>query len=231
MDFETEAETRAVEWRVADSLVPYERAVAEMEARIAAIHAGTAAELIWLLEHPPLYTAGTSAVETDLLERGRLPVFKTGRGGQYTYHGPGQRVAYVMLDLTRRGRDVGCHVWRLEEWMIRVLARFDVTGERRDGRIGVWVAQGSREDKIGAIGVRVRHWVTYHGLALNVDPDLANYAGIVPCGISAHGVTSLAALGVKATMADVDQALRETFTEVFTATPACAASRDAPHLP
>jgi lipoyl(octanoyl) transferase len=231
MDFETEAETRAVEWRVADSLVPYERAIAEMEARIAAIHAGTAAELIWLLEHPPLYTAGTSAVETDLLERGRLPVFKTGRGGQYTYHGPGQRVAYVMLDLTRRGRDVGCHVWRLEEWMIRVLARFDVTGERRDGRIGVWVAQGSREDKIGAIGVRVRHWVTYHGLALNVDPDLANYAGIVPCGISAHGVTSLAALGVKATIADVDQALRETFTEVFTATPACAASRDALDLP
>ena len=231
MDFETEAETRAVEWRVADSLVPYERAVAEMEARIAAIHAGTGAELIWLLEHPPLYTAGTSAVETDLLERGRLPVFKTGRGGQYTYHGPGQRVAYVMLDLTRRGRDVGCHVWRLEEWMIRVLARFDVVGERRDGRIGVWVAQGSREDKIGAIGVRVRHWVTYHGLALNVDPDLANYAGIVPCGINTHGVTSLAALGVKATMADVDQALRETFTEVFTATPACAASRDAPHLP
>jgi lipoyl(octanoyl) transferase len=231
MDFETEAETRAVEWRVADSLVPYERAVAEMEARIAAIHAGTGAELIWLLEHPPLYTAGTSAVETDLLERGRLPVFKTGRGGQYTYHGPGQRVAYVMLDLTRRGRDVGCHVWRLEEWMIRVLARFDVTGERRDGRIGVWVGQGSREDKIGAIGVRVRHWVTYHGLALNVDPDMANYAGIVPCGISAHGVTSLAALGVKATMADVDQALREAFTEVFTATPACAASRDAPHLP
>jgi lipoyl(octanoyl) transferase len=231
MDFETEAETRAVEWRVADSLVPYERAIAEMEARIAAIHAGTGAELIWLLEHPPLYTAGTSAVETDLLERGRLPVFKTGRGGQYTYHGPGQRVAYVMLDLTRRGRDVGCHVWRLEEWMIRVLARFDVVGERRDGRIGVWVAQGSREDKIGAIGVRVRHWVTYHGLALNVDPDLANYAGIVPCGINTHGVTSLAALGVKATMADVDQALRETFTEVFTATPACAASRDAPHLP
>jgi len=231
MDFETEAQTRAVEWRVADSLVPYERAIAEMEARIAAIHAGTGAELIWLLEHPPLYTAGTSAVETDLLERGRLPVFKTGRGGQYTYHGPGQRVAYVMLDLTRRGRDVGCHVWRLEEWMIRVLARFDVVGERRDGRIGVWVAQGSREDKIGAIGVRVRHWVTYHGLALNVDPDLANYAGIVPCGINTHGVTSLAALGVKATMADVDQALRETFTEVFTATPACAASRDAPHLP
>ena len=231
MDFETEAQTRAVEWRVADSLVPYERAIAEMEARIAAIHAGTGAELIWLLEHPPLYTAGTSAVETDLLERGRLPVFKTGRGGQYTYHGPGQRVAYVMLDLTRRGRDVGCHVWRLEEWMIRVLARFGVTGERRDGRIGVWVAQGSREDKIGAIGVRVRHWVTYHGLALNVDPDLANYAGIVPCGISAHGVTSLAALGVKATMADVDQALRETFTEVFTATPACAASRDALDLP
>jgi lipoyl(octanoyl) transferase len=221
MDFAVEAQADAVEWRVSDTLVPYAEAIAEMEARIAAIHAGAATELIWLLEHPPLYTAGTSAVETDLLEPGRLPVFRTGRGGQYTYHGPGQRVAYVMLDLTRRGRDVGCHVWRLEEWMIRALARFGVTGERRDGRIGVWVARGSREDKIGAIGVRVRHWVTYHGLALNVDPDLANYAGIVPCGINAHGVTSLAALGVETTMADVDRALRDTFAEVFTAAPAC----------
>ncbi len=180
------AEGGGVEWRVSDALVPYESAVAEMEARVAAIGAGVAPELVWLLEHPPLYTAGTSAVEADLLDPGRLPVFKTGRGGQYTYHGPGQRVAYVMLDLTRHGRDVGCHVWRLEEWMIRVLARFGVTGERREGRIGVWVARGRREDKIGAIGVRVRRWVTYHGLALNVDPDLANYAGIVPCGISAR---------------------------------------------
>ena len=211
-----------VEWRVADALVPYDAAIAAMEARVAAIHAGTESELVWLVEHPPLYTAGTSANEADLIEPGRLPVFKTGRGGQYTYHGPGQRVAYVMLDLTRRGRDVGCHVWRLEEWMIRVLARFGVTGERREGRVGVWIAQGTRDDKIGAIGVRVRHWVTYHGLALNVDPDLANYAGIVPCGISGHGVTSMAALGVKATMADVDAALGNTFDDVFAAVPACS---------
>ena len=214
-----------VEWRVSDTLVPYESAVAEMEARVAAIRAGAAPELVWLLEHPPLFTAGTSAVEADLLDPGRLPVFKTGRGGQHTYHGPGQRVAYVMLDLTRHGRDVGCHVWRLEEWMIRVLARFGVTGERRDGRIGVWVARGKgtdgREDKIGAIGVRVRRWVTYHGLALNVDPDLANYAGIVPCVISGYGVTSLAALGITATIDDVDMALKDTFDDVFASAPAC----------
>ena len=208
--------TDAVEWRTAEGLVPYDLAVAEMEARVAAIHAGAARELVWLLEHPPLYTAGTSAVAADLIEPGRLPVHRTGRGGQYTYHGPGQRVAYVMLDLTRRGRDVGCHVWRLEEWMIRVLARFGVTAERRESRIGVWVARGHGvDDKIGAIGVRVRHWVTYHGLALNVAPDLANYAGIVPCGIAEHGVTSMAALGVNAAMADVDAALRETFDDVF----------------
>jgi len=213
--------TRAVEWRAAAGLVAYQEAVAAMEARVAAIHAGTAPELVWLVEHPPLYTAGTSAAPADLLEPGRLPVFKTGRGGQYTYHGPGQRIAYVMLDLTRRGRDVGCHVWRLEEWMIRVLARFGIVGERREGRVGVWVVNGEREDKIGAVGVRVRHWVTYHGLALNVAPDLANYAGIVPCGIAEHGVTSMAALGVRATLADVDAALRDTFDEVFQAVPAC----------
>lgn len=221
MDFQAASIDDAVEWRNADGLVPYDEAIAAMEARVAAIREGRAPELVWLLEHPPLYTAGTSAQETDLLEPGRLPVFKTGRGGQYTYHGPGQRVAYVMLDLTKRGRDVGCHVWRLEEWMIRVCARFGITAERREGRVGVWVARGSREDKIGAIGVRVRHWVTYHGLALNVDPDLGNYAGIVPCGISGHGVTSMAALGVKATMADVDAALRTTFDDVFQATPVC----------
>jgi lipoyl(octanoyl) transferase len=227
MDLDMATGTDAVEWRIADGLVPYDLAVAEMEARVAAIHAGAARELIWLLEHPPLYTAGTSADEADLIEPGRLPVFRTGRGGQYTYHGPGQRVAYVMLDLTRRGRDVGCHVWRLEEWMIRVLARFGVTAERREGRIGVWVARGhgpngaAIEDKIGAIGVRVRHWVTYHGLALNVSPDLANYAGIVPCGISGHGVTSMAALGVNATMVDVDAALRDTFDDVFGSVPPC----------
>jgi lipoyl(octanoyl) transferase len=221
MDLPTETQAGGIEWRISAALVPYERGVAEMEARVAAIHEGRARELVWLVEHPPLYTAGTSAVETDLLEPERLPVFKTGRGGQYTYHGPGQRVAYVMLDLTRRDRDVGCHVWRLEEWMIRVLARFGVTGERREGRIGVWVARGASEDKIGAIGVRVRRWVTYHGLALNVDPDLSNYAGIVPCGISGHGVTSFAALGIRATMADVDAALRATFDDVFASAPAC----------
>ena len=225
MDFQTGtfdvADVGAVEWRVAEGLVPYEAAIAAMEARVAAIHAGAAGELIWLVEHPPLYTAGTSAIPADLLEPGRLPVFKTGRGGQYTYHGPGQRVVYAMLDLTKRGRDVGCHVWRLEEWIIRVCARFGVTTERREGRIGVWVAGAGHEDKIGAIGVRVRHWVTYHGLALNVAPDLGHYAGIVPCGISGHGVTSLAALGVQATMADVDAALRDTFDAVFAAAPAC----------
>jgi lipoyl(octanoyl) transferase len=211
-----------IEWRVSGELVPYEAAIAEMERRVAAIHAGEAAELVWLLEHPALYTAGTSARAADLLDPARLPVFRTGRGGQYTYHGPGQRVAYVMLNLTQRGRDVGCHVWRLEEWMIWVLARFGIAGERREGRIGVWIDRGGgRDDKIGAIGVRVRHWVSYHGVALNVDPDLANYAGIVPCGISEHGVTSMAALGVKATMAEVDTALRATFGDVFTATPAC----------
>jgi len=224
MDLQMLTRTGAVEWQVADALVPYEEAIAAMEARVAAIHAGTESELVWLVEHPPLYTAGTSANEADLIGPGRLPVFKTGRGGQYTYHGPGQRVAYAMLDLTKRGRDVGCHVWRLEEWMIRVLARFGVRGERREGRVGVWIDRGLHDDKIGAIGVRVRHWVTYHGLALNVDPDLANYAGIVPCGISGHGITSMAALGVKATMADVDAALRETFDEVFAAVPACKPS-------
>jgi lipoyl(octanoyl) transferase len=221
MDFQAGTLSDAVEWRVADALVPYDAAIAAMEARVAAIHTGTKRELVWLVEHPPLYTAGTSADAADLIEPGRLPVFRTGRGGQYTYHGPGQRVAYVMLDLTKRGRDVGCHVWRLEEWMIRVLARFGVKGERREGRVGAWVDRGLHDDKIGAIGVRVRHWVTYHGLALNVDPDLANYAGIVPCGISGHGVTSLAALGVKATIADVDAALREEFDDVFEAVPAC----------
>jgi lipoyl(octanoyl) transferase len=221
MGFQTGTTNDTIEWRIADELVPYEEAVAAMEARVAAIRDGTAGELIWLLQHPPLYTAGTSADPGDLLEPDRLPVFKSGRGGQYTYHGPGQRVAYVMLDLARRGRDVGCHVWRLEEWMIRVLARFGVTGERRNSRVGVWVAHDGRENKIGAIGVRVRRWVTYHGLALNVDPHLADYAGIVPCGITGHGVTSLAALGISATMGDVDAALRATFAETFASRPNC----------
>ncbi len=213
-------QTGGVEWRISDGLVPYEEAVAEMEARIAAIRAGTAPELVWLLEHPPLYTAGTSARAEDLLDPARLPVHRTGRGGQYTYHGPGQRIAYVMLDLERWGRDVRCHVWRLEEWVIATLARFNVKGERRDGRVGVWIAgPDGREDKIAAIGVRVRRWVTYHGLALNVDPDLDHYRGIVPCGIdpaaSGHGVTSLARLGITASMAEVDIALRACFDKAF----------------
>jgi lipoyl(octanoyl) transferase len=218
--------TDKVEWRIADGLVAHDEAVAEMERRVAAIRDGNAPELVWLLEHPPLYTAGTSARPEDLLEPQRLPVYRSGRGGQYTYHGPGQRVAYVMLDLARRDRDVRCHVWRLEEWMIRTLARFAVRGERRDGRVGIWVAgRDGREDKIAAIGVRVRHWVSYHGVALNVDPELDHFRGIVPCGvdpeISGHGVTSLARLGITASMAEVDIALRATFDEVFAAAAAC----------
>ena len=224
----------AIEWRLSDGPVPYEDAVAEMEHRIGAIRAGTAPELVWLLEHPPLYTAGTSARPEDLLAPGGLPVFKTGRGGQYTYHGPGQRVAYVMLDLNNHGRDVRCHVWRLEEWMIRTLARFGVRGERRDGRIGVWVLRSggpeAREDKIAAVGVRVRHWVSYHGVALNIDPDLDHFRGIVPCGVdpasSGHGVTSLAQLGITVPMADVDSALRATFEDVFAAESACIPDLD-----
>ena len=212
-----------VEWRCDDAPAEYETAVADMERRTAAIRDGTAPELVWLVEHPPLYTAGTSARPRDLLEPDRLPVYRSGRGGQYTYHGPGQRVAYVMLDLDRRGRDVRCHVWRLEEWMIRTLARFSVRGERREGRVGIWVpGRDGREDKIAAIGVRVRHWVTFHGAALNVDPDLDHYRGIVPCGISEHGVTSLARLGIKIGMGEVDMALRATFDGVFSTAPACA---------
>jgi len=205
-----------IEWRWSETPVPYPTAVEEMERRVAAIRAGDAAELVWLLEHPPLYTAGTSAREEDLLEPGRLPVYRSGRGGQYTYHGPGQRVAYVMLDLSQRGLDVRCHVHRLEEWMIQSLVRFGVRGERRDNRVGIWIARlGGGDEKIAAIGVRVRRWVTYHGVALNVDPDLDHYRGIIPCGITEHGVTSLAALGVIASTAEVDQALGATFAEVF----------------
>ena len=209
-----------VEWRHSDRLVGYDEAVAAMERRIAAIRDEGARELVWLLEHPALYTAGTSARPEDLLDPARLPVHKSGRGGQYTYHGPGQRIAYVLLDLDRRGRDVRCHVWRLEEWIIRTLARFAVRGERRDGRVGVWVAgEGGHDDKVAAIGVRVRHWVSYHGVALNVAPDLDHYRGIVPCGIapesSGHGVTSLARLGISASMSDVDMALHAAFGTVF----------------
>ncbi len=203
------------EWVVRDGLVPYPEAVAAMEARAEAIARGAADERIWLVEHPPIYTAGTSARDEDLLEA-RFPVFKSGRGGQFTYHGPGQRVGYVMLDLKRRGPDVRKFVHDLEEWLIVTLARFNVKGERREGRVGIWVArEGGREDKIAAIGVRVRRWVTFHGVSLNVEPDLSHFGGIVPCGIADHGVTSLVDLGIPVTMADADVALKQAFEEVF----------------
>ena len=205
-----------IEWRVSDELVPYDEALAFMEARVAAIRAGEAPECVWLLEHPPLYTAGTSAKPEDLLWPDRFPVYQTGRGGQFTYHGPGQRVAYVMLDLKKRGADIRAFVHDLEEWLIRTLARFTVKGERRDGRVGIWVERGmGREDKVAAIGVRVRHWVTFHGVALNVDPELSHFQGIVPCGITQYGVTSLWDLGNTPTMDDVDCALMAAWGEVF----------------
>jgi len=214
---------RAVEWRLGDGRIAYEAALAVMEARAAAVADGTASELVWLIEHPPLYTAGTSAKPTELIEA-RFPVYVTGRGGQFTYHGPGQRVAYVMLDLKRRGPDVRRFVVTLEEWIIRTLAAFNVIGERREDRIGVWVRRpekgADREDKIAAIGIRVKRWVTLHGIALNIDCDLSHYAGIVPCGIAEprYGVTSLADLGLPVTMPEVDMALRRAFEPLFGAT-------------
>lgn len=212
------------DWRISDGPVPYEEAAAAMEARVADIRAGRARELVWLLEHPPLYTAGTSSKPRDLLQPMRFPVHIAGRGGQYTYHGPGQRVVYAMLDLRSRGQDVRGFVSDLEEWTIRTLARFSVTAERRVGRVGVWVARPDKppladgqphEDKIAAIGVRIRHWVSFHGLSINVEPDLSHYGGIVPCGIAGHGVTSLVDLGLPVSLADLDAALAETFDEVF----------------
>jgi lipoyl(octanoyl) transferase len=211
-----------VEWRTAAGLTEYADALAVMQERVAMVRAGAANELVWLVEHPPLYTAGTSARPEQLVEPGRFPTFAAGRGGQWTYHGPGQRTAYVMLDLARPhgsvpARDVRCFVHGLEEWLIRALARFDVHGERRDGRIGIWVADPGTgaEAKIAAIGVRVTRWVSWHGVALNVAPDLGHYAGIVPCGISEHGVTSLHALGRAVSMADADAALRAAWDEAF----------------
>ena len=210
-----------VDWCCEPGLVPYPAAVATMEARVEAIHAGTAPELVWLVEHPPLYTAGTGARAADLLAPDRLPVFRTGRGGQFTYHGPGQRVAYVMLDLNRRGRDVRLFVHRLEAWLIRALERFGVRGERRVGRVGIWIDRSAwngrpgQEDKIAALGIRLRHWISFHGIALNVEPDLGHYAGIVPCGIAEHGVTSLVDLGLTVTMDEVDAALKAAFVEMF----------------
>jgi lipoyl(octanoyl) transferase len=209
-----------VEWQVSDRLVPYERALAEMDARAAAIAEGRAAELGWLLEHPPLYTAGTSANATDLIEA-RFPVHATGRGGQFTYHGPGQRVAYLMLDLKRRAPDVRRYVATLEEWLIRTLSRFNVRGERREDRIGVWVARPDKgagaEDKIAAIGIRLRRWVSLHGVSLNVDPDLSHFSGIVPCGVAdaRFGVTSLTDLGHLVTLPEVDMVLRGEFEALF----------------
>lgn len=206
----------AIDWKFSDAPVAYEAAVAAMEARVAEIREGGAREQVWLLEHPPLYTAGTSADPADLLDPDRLPVYPTGRGGQYTYHGPGQRVAYVMLDLRARGPDVRAYVGNLEQWLIDTLAVFNLRGERRSGRVGIWIDRGGgSEAKIAALGVRVRRWVTYHGVALNVEPDLEHYAGIVPCGVSEHGVTSLLAEGVTATMAEVDIALKASFERVF----------------
>src|SRR6201993_3862558 len=209
-----------VEWRISDSLVPYPEAVAAMEARAAAIASGEARELVWLLEHPPLYTSGTSGKAGDLLEA-RFPLFASGRGGQVTYHGPGQRVAYVMLDLKRRRPDVRAYVAALEEWIIRTLAAFNVRGERREDRVGVWVKRPDKgpgfEDKIAAIGVRLKRWVSFHGIAINVEPNLTHFDAIVPCGVAdpRYGVTSLADLGRPAAMADVDIALRQAFQEVF----------------
>jgi lipoyl(octanoyl) transferase len=209
-----------VEWKTLPGLAPYAETLAAMEARVAAIHQGTAPEAIWLLEHPPLYTAGTSAQAQDLVDPDRFPVFPVGRGGQYTYHGPGQRVIYAMLDVSRREKDVRCFVRHLENWVIAALAEFNVTGEIRPGRVGVWVTRPDkapnpdgtpREEKIAAIGVKLRKWVSFHGISINVEPDLSHFSGIVPCGIREHGVTSLVDLGLPVTMADLDAALMATF--------------------
>jgi len=219
MDMTKLKTSAVVEWRISQSLIPYPQALAFMEARAKDIAAGTASELIWLLEHPPLYTAGTSANPNDLVAPERFDVFKAGRGGQYTYHGPGQRVAYVMLDLRARGRSVANFINGLEQWLITTLAELDVTAERREGRVGVWVDRDDgREEKIAAIGVRLRRWVSFHGISLNVSPDLSHFSGIVPCGISEHGVTSLKALGKTADMPQVDNILRARFEEIFSPT-------------
>lgn len=218
------------EWRASPGLVPYEDALRVMERRVEDIRLGRAEEMIWLLEHPPLYTAGTSSRPEDLIDPGRFPVHVAGRGGQYTYHGPGQRVVYVMLDVGARGRDVHCFVRQLENWVIAALGAFNVRGEIRPGRVGVWVTRPDRplgpdgamaEDKIAAIGIKLRRWVSFHGISINVEPDLSHFSGIVPCGIKGHGVTSLVDLGLPVTMADLDTALKSTFEAAF-APPTCA---------
>lgn len=207
---------KTIAWQISADPVPYPRAIQFMEHRVEEIHAGRSAQLVWLLEHAALYTAGTSAKPEDLLSPSRFPVYPTGRGGQFTYHGPGQRVGYVMMDLRRRSNDVRRFVHDLEEWLIRSLQHFNVRGERREGRVGIWVARkGGREDKIAALGIRVRKGISFHGVSLNVDPDLEHFSGIVPCGISQHGVTSLADLGITATMHDVDLAMRQSFESIF----------------
>ncbi len=213
-----------VDWIVTDGLTPYEDALSFMDARVAAIHAGTADEAVWLLEHPPLYTAGTSAKPADLTDPDRFPVYEAKRGGQYTYHGPGQRVVYVMLDLNRRGRDVRAFVKELEDWVIDTLAGFGLSGHIREGRVGVWIDRPEKppltdgrmaEDKIAAIGIRLRKWVSFHGISINVEPDLEHFSGIVPCGIHEYGVTSLVDLGLPVTMEDLDIALRRSFEARF----------------
>ncbi|MGI9507847.1 MAG: lipoyl(octanoyl) transferase LipB [Geminicoccaceae bacterium] len=207
------------EWLVSQGLVSYPDAIETMEERVGAIHRHEAGELIWLVEHPPLITSGTSAKATDLIDADRFPVYAAGRGGQYTYHGPGQRVAYVMLDLRKRGQDLRRYISMLEDWITETLDAFDIKGERREGRVGIWVSRpDGREDKIAAIGVRVRRWITFHGISINLDPDLEHFSSIVPCGISGHGVTSMRALGVDATMTELDGVLRERFGVVFSDT-------------
>ncbi|WP_349357354.1 lipoyl(octanoyl) transferase LipB [Stappia sp.] len=226
-DFLPAPDSPPVEWAVSDAPVPYEVALAEMDRRVAGIADGTMAERVWLLEHPPLYTAGTSADPADLIAPDRFPVHRTGRGGQYTYHGPGQRVVYVMLDLKRRTPDVRAFVAALEDWLIAALWEHHVRGERREDRVGVWVRRPDKgaevEDKIAAIGIRMRKWVSFHGLALNVDPDLEHFTGIVPCGVTQHGVTSLVDLGLPVTLPDVDLVLKRTFEARFGATTPVAA--------
>ncbi|MEW9805103.1 lipoyl(octanoyl) transferase LipB [Mesorhizobium sp. ZMM04-5] len=224
VSFKPVAGAAPVEWRIEPGLTPYDEALAFMDARADAIRTGGAAEMVWLVEHPPLYTAGTSARPEDLVEPDRFPVFAAGRGGEYTYHGPGQRVAYVMLDLKRRREDVRAFVAALEQWIIGTLDRFNVKGERREDRVGVWVVRPDRppaadgspaEDKIAAIGIRLRRWVSFHGVSINVEPDLQHFSGIVPCGVTDHGVTSLVDLGLPVTMADLDLALKGAFVDVF----------------
>ncbi len=212
----TSTDELGIEWRISENQVSYPDALSFMENRANEIFSKTSPQTIWLLEHPPLYTAGTSANIEDLVDPDRFPVYDAGRGGQYTYHGPSQRVAYAMLDLSLYNKDVRKYVFNLEEWIIRTLAKFNVKGERREGRVGIWIDRGNgREDKIAAIGVRVRKWVSFHGIAINLDPDLSHFEGIVPCGINEHGVTSLVDLGLCVSMEDLDVALKESFYEVF----------------